>query len=131
MEVSGASGVPGEACLVQQRRAAPGLACLARQKKTVQDLACLAHQMKAAQDSACLARQMKAVQDLAYLARQRLAVQGWALALGFQSQQRNRLEVKVASAAWVCFDFDEIEVEGGEGGDDETGQHGGGRGQDT
>ena len=115
MEVSGASGVPGEACLVHQRRAAPGLACLARQ-------------MKAVRDSACLARQMKAAQDLAYLVHQRLAVQGWALALGFQSQQRNRLEVKVASAAWVCFDFDEIEVEGG---DDEIGQLGGGRGQDT
>ena len=85
MEVSGAAGVPGLACLVHQRKA-------------VRDSACLVHQ--------------------------RLAVQGWALALGFQSQQRNRLEVKVASAAWVCFDFDEIEDEGGEGGGDEAGQLG-------
>lgn len=51
------------------------------------------------QGGACLERQMRAAPGLACLGRQRRAARDLALALGFQSQRRNRREEKVALAA--------------------------------
>lgn len=48
---------------------------------------------------ACLDLQMRAAPGLACLGRQRKAAPGLALAVGFQSQRRNRRGEKVASAA--------------------------------